>query len=99
MAKGRTDMPAGPGRPKGSSNKSTIEFKEAVTNLLNHAAPQMVKWLDMVAAEDPNKALDHVGKLAEFVQAKLSRSDSTVEHKGGITIEVVQFGQNKITGQ
>lgn len=63
------------GRPKGAQNKTTIEFKQAVNNLLNHAAPKMVAWLDKIATEDPGRALDLVGKIAEYAHPKLARSE------------------------
>lgn len=75
------------GRVAGTPNKATQEFKEALNNLLNFAAPQMVGWLEMVAKEDPNKALDHVGKLAEYVHAKLARTDTTLSSPGGGPIQ------------
>jgi len=75
MAKG---IKTGGGNRKGIPNKSTIEFKQALTNLLNYAAPNMIGWLEQIAATDPHKALDHVGKLAEYVQPKLART----EHAG-----------------
>lgn len=66
--------------PKGrgnSPNKITVEFKEAVNNLINFSTPQMVDWLTLVAAEDPNKALDHVYKFAQFGYPLLARTEST----------------------
>lgn len=69
----------GSGRKKGTPNKITIEFKQALNNLLEFAAPQMVGWLEQIAREDPNKAMDHVAKLAEYVHPKLARTDGKIE--------------------
>jgi hypothetical protein len=75
------------GRPKGTPNKTTIEFKQAVNNLLEFATPQMVEWLSRVAEADPSKALDHIGKLAEYAHPKLNRTelagdkDAPVQHQ------------------
>lgn len=80
--KGVSNNPAG--KPKGASNRTTIEFKEAVNNLLNHATPNMIKWLDKVAEDSPEKALDTVAKLAEYVAPKLSRQDQ--HHHGQLQI-------------
>lgn len=63
------------GRPKGTPNKTTLVFKEALNNLLELAAPQMVEWLERVAKDDPAKALDQIGKLAEYVHPKLGRTE------------------------
>lgn len=74
------------GRVKGTPNKATLEFKEALNELLNHAAPNMVKWLDQIAQEDPAKALDTVHKYIEFVYPKLARQESqALDAKGNPT--------------
>jgi hypothetical protein len=63
------------GRPAGKPNKATVEFRQAVTNLLNYAAPEMIGWLQQVAETSPDKALDHVSKLAEYANPKLARQE------------------------
>lgn len=71
------------GRKKGSLNKTTIEFKEAVINLMNHAAPQMVGWLEKVAQDNPKDALEMVNKLGEYGFGKISRIENRyVDEKG-----------------
>jgi hypothetical protein len=75
--KGKLDKPRNPaGRHKGKPNRVTVEFKEAVNNLISFATPQMVDWLTVVAAEDPNKALEHVYKFAQFGYPLLARTDN-----------------------
>lgn len=58
------------GRPKGSPNKSTLQFKEAVTRLLNkqnlHA---------LLAQVPPERQLEIICKLAEYAFPKLARSE------------------------
>ena len=44
----------------------------------------MTAWLEEVAAEDPNKALDHMSKLAEYVYPKLARVEGTQKHEGEV---------------
>lgn len=72
------------GRTAGTPNKVTVEFKDAVNKLIDFATPQMVDWLTLIAAEDPNKALDHVYKFAQFGFPLLSRAE--MKHEGGITL-------------
>jgi hypothetical protein len=67
------------GRPKGVPNQTTMQFKEALNNLLEQAAPEMLKWLNRVAEEDAGKALDLTSKLAEYVYPKLGRTESKIE--------------------
>lgn len=76
-------LPPGPGRPKGIPNKATIEFKQAVTDLLTLAAPDFQEWLVRVAATDPGKALDLCGKLAEYAYPKLNRTEHQSLDKNG----------------
>lgn len=77
---------AGMGRPKGSVNKVTQEFRETVRKLLEDNSENVGRWLLQVAEgdgsengrADPGKALDLLAKLAEFAAPKLGR----VEHVG-----------------
>ena len=83
---GAAALGAGPGRPKGSVNKITREFRETVTQLLQDNTENVGRWLTLVAdgdgsengRPDPGKALDLLAKLAEFAAPKLNR----VEHVG-----------------
>lgn len=89
--KGEVRNPNGRGN---SPNKVTMEFKEAVNNLINFATPQMVDWLTLVAAEDPNKALDHVYKFAQFGYPLLQRTALT-NSEGGDIVFIPAFGRNE----
>lgn len=77
------------GKKAGTPNKSTIEFKEAVNNLIQFATPQMVTWLGRIAEEDPNKALDHVFKFAQFGYPLLSRTALTNPDGDALEIKIV----------
>ena len=101
--RGAAALGAGPGRPKGLPNKATVEFKTAVTRLLEHGGPKMIDWLDAVARgniedggkveADPAKALDLIAKLAEYAAPKLSRQEvsgvdgATIDHS--LTVKFV----------
>lgn len=67
----------GKGRPKGAVNKSTQIVREAIANLLERNAPNMDKWLNEVAQDDPYKALDLMNKLSEYHIPKLARTEVT----------------------
>lgn len=72
------------GRKKGSQNKISVEYKQAVINLLNYAAPQMVDWLERIATEDPDRALSHVEKFGEHILPKLTRAELTGNDGGPV---------------
>ena len=81
----------GPGRPKGVPNKVTMDFKKAVVNLMEFAAPQMVDWLGQVAAEDPSKALDLINKLADYAFPKLGRTEHVGDGGGPVQVQRVTY--------
>jgi hypothetical protein len=70
------------GRPPGSLNKATRQFRETVNMLLEENADNVSKWLEMVAygdgdqlKPDPKGALDIMSKLAEYATPKLARQE------------------------
>ena len=98
----------GGGRPKGSQNTKTLEIKQAFQNLLELNTPNMIAWLATVAEDNPAKALDICGNLAEFIVPKLARQELT--GKDGNAIEtkdvtqsdkdvIARYKQQLLTGQ
>lgn len=99
------------GRQVGTPNKATISAREAIAAFVDNNSHRLLEWLDAMAidltdndgkilrAGDPKGAFQSYMSVIEYHIPKLARADTTVTHDGGITIEVVQFGQNKITGK
>jgi hypothetical protein len=67
----------GRGRGKGTPNKTTAEIREAYQKLVDDNLDNMKVWLERVAEDDPNKALDMMLKLSEYFIPKLARQELT----------------------
>ncbi|MBN9410843.1 MAG: hypothetical protein J0H69_16980 [Burkholderiales bacterium] len=90
----------GPGRPPGTPNKATVEFRATVQALLDENRGNVAIWLKQVAegipesggvkavAPAPEKALDLLAKLAEFAAPKLARTEHVGENGGAMKFEV-----------
>lgn len=74
--------PEGAGRKKGTPNKTTLQFKEAVTNLLEWGAPQFIEWIAQI--DTPEKRFDIVFKMAEYAYPKMARVEHTGKDGGAI---------------
>jgi len=65
------------GRAKGKPNKSTAEIREAYQKLVEDNLTNMTEWLTQVAAENPEKAMELMLKLSEYMIPKLARQEVT----------------------
>lgn len=89
---GRNTGNAGKGRPKGSLNKATTEFRETINQLLETNKDNVALWLHQVATGEhgkdpaPEKALDLLAKLAEYAAPKLNRTEHVGDNKNPIPI-------------
>lgn len=63
------------GRPKGSKNKATQAIREAYQKLTEDNLENMSKWIGQVAQDNPEKAMDLMIKLSEYVIPKLARQE------------------------
>lgn len=94
---GKNTGNAGKGRPKGSPNKVTQEFRDTIKQLLDDNAENVSIWLTQVAIgtddskPDPKGALDILSKLAEFASPKLARSELVGDKTQPIIVQTVQF--------
>ena len=67
----------GPGRPKGSVGRDIKQLRQAYQDLVDHNIDNMTEWLEQIAAESPEKAMDMMLKLSEYVLPKMSRQEIT----------------------
>jgi hypothetical protein len=86
-------MGAGPGRPKGSVNKATVQAREAIAMFVDNNAGRLQDWLDQIAIANPQKAFELFQSVVEYHVPKLARTEVT--GKDGAAIETsikVSFG-------
>lgn len=75
------------GRPPGSLNKATGDFRESVKKLLDDCGPELFTWVQRVAEKNPQRAVDCLAALAEYATPKLSR----VTHTGDTDAPVLFY--------
>lgn len=80
----------GPGRPKGSPNKTTKDKREWVSKLLEDREDLIEEALDTLAKEDPDKALKHLLGLMEYTTPKLARSEIVGKDDGPVEVHFVK---------
>ena len=73
--KGEVSNPKG--RPKGKPNKTTAEIRDAYQKLVEDNLTNMTEWLVQVAAQNPERAMDLMLKLSEYMIPKLARQEVT----------------------
>mgnify|MGYP003348909307 CR=1 FL=1 len=85
---------AGMGRPKGSPNKVTKQFRDTIQQLLDNNSENVEIWLTQVAIgdddnkPDPKGALDMLAKLAEFAAPKLARTEVVGDVEAPVQLKV-----------
>ncbi len=90
---GAAALGAGPGRPKGSLNRSTANAKEAIARFVDGNADRLTGWLDEIYAQDgPKAAFQCFSDLVEYHVPKLARTEVTGADGGAIIVQV-----NKLT--
>lgn len=65
------------GRKGGTQNRITRDIKEAYRQLIEDNISNLTKWMERIAAKDPEKAIKILSELSEYVIPKLARTDIT----------------------
>jgi len=90
--KGRP-RPPGSGKKKGTENRTTREFKEALNHFIENSQDDLLGWLREI--EQPDKRIDCFVKIAEFVYPKLARTDITSKDEKINTPSVIMYMPEK----
>lgn len=87
----------GAGRPAGTPNRVTVEFRDTVRRVLEENSENVGIWLSQVAMgigdkpPAPDKALDLLAKLAEYAAPKLGRTEHVgTGEKGEFLFSIVE---------
>jgi len=97
--KGQSGNPNG--KVKGTVNKDTALFKQALNNLLESAAPNMINWLEIIAQDSPEKAFAVLKDFAEYIHPKLARTEMQQLDKDGnkadavFRVEIIKASNNE----
>jgi|TARA_R100000081_G_C4820055_1_gene178930 hypothetical protein len=83
------------GSRKGVPNKTTAEIRNAFQMLVEDNLDNMKVWLSDVAAEDPERALEIILKMSEYIVPKLSRT----EVKADITDKSIVINLNRLNAK
>ena len=62
------------GRTRGTPNKQTSEIREAYRMLIENNLDNLAYWIETIAENSPEKAIDILIKLSEYVVPKLNRT-------------------------
>ena len=65
------------GRPKGSRNFITKEIEEQFANVISNKLPDMERWIQQTAQDNPAKAADLLMRLTERFLPALQRQELT----------------------
>jgi len=71
----KTGARRGPGRPKGSPNKTTAAVRLVIQEFIEDNAKRVDELFARVAEDNPAKALEIYARLAEFVLPKQQRTE------------------------
>lgn len=66
-------------------NKTTQEIRESFQSLISEKLPELSIWIDKVAKENPEKALDIIIKFSDFIIPKLQRRELKIDDEPKMT--------------
>jgi hypothetical protein len=66
------------GRAKGTPNKTTVEIKEAINQIVSDNLESVQGWIDEVATDSPKDALRIILDLMEYSLPKLNRTTAEI---------------------
>ena len=72
----------GKGRPKGSPNKTTQEVRDAYQMFAENNLDKFQDWINLVAKDNPAKAMELVLSLSEYFIPKLQRTETDITTNG-----------------
>ncbi len=76
---------------KGTPNKQTKEIRDAYRLLIEANLDNMVNWIEKISKDNPEKAIEILIKLSEYVVPKLNRTEikdiTTLEDAAKMTRE------------
>lgn len=74
------------GRKKGTTNKATMQAREAIADFVDGNADRLMGWLDEIAEESPKDAFNCFMSVVEYHIPKLQRTESNVNHGGEVQL-------------
>lgn len=82
------------GRPKGTANKITEEIRSAFAQVLENKLPDLERWIQHVAQDNPEKAADLLIRLSERFLPKLNHTAITGADGEDLKVEF-KFGKKE----
>lgn len=77
----------GAGRKAGATSKEIKQAREAISKFCDANSDKIQTWFDLVAKENPEKALEILYKYLEFHVPKLSRVDNNTTLDGNLKLD------------
>lgn len=65
------------GRKKGTPNKEVKDIREAFQVLIENNLDKMELWINELAEKNPEKAINTILRLSDFILPKLSKTEIT----------------------